>query len=142
MLIPTMYVTFGLCTIYVLCKCTSCARFEFYTEYEHTPSYTPFWKQGDKCSHLGQILKKNIFILYDSHFCFWSIFSVLFRPIQGVNLKLDPSSFHQSSTFITLEFQGPYGPLKNSSPCGGLARFAHKGLGSFRISGNKKQRCD
>ena len=89
-----------------------------------------------------QILKKNIFILFDSHFCFWSIFSVLFRPIKGVNLKLDPSSFHQSSTFITLEFQGPYGPLKNSSPCGGLARFAHKDLGSFCISGNKKQRCD
>ena len=26
----------------------------------------------------------------------------------------------------SLEFQGPYGPLRNSSPCGGLARFAHK----------------
>ena len=29
-------------------------------------------------------------------------------------------------TFNILEFQGPYGPLRNSSPCGGLARFAHK----------------
>ena len=41
-----------------------------------------------------------------------------------------------------LDLQGPYGPLRNSSPCRGLARFAHKGFGSFRISGNKKQRCD
>ena len=44
--------------------------------------------------------------------------------------------------FMILEFQGPYGPLRNFSPCGGLACFAHKGLGSFSISGNKKQRCD
>ena len=28
--------------------------------------------------------------------------------------------------FKILEFQGPYGPLRNSSPCGGLACFAHK----------------
>ena len=27
--------------------------------------------------------------------------------------------------FGILEFQGPYGPPKNSSPCGELARFAH-----------------
>ena len=28
--------------------------------------------------------------------------------------------------FKELEFQGPYVPLRNSSPCGGLARFARK----------------
>ena len=44
--------------------------------------------------------------------------------------------------FEEIEFQGPFGPLRNSSTCGGLARFAHKGLGFFCIFGNKKQRCD
>ena len=29
------------------------------------------------------------------------------------------------ATFVILEFQGPSVPLRNSSPCGGLARFAH-----------------
>ena len=28
------------------------------------------------------------------------------------------------SKFVILEFQGPYGPLGNSSPCGGHARSA------------------
>ena len=37
-----------------------------------------------------------------------------------------PNFSHQCVLFVKLEFQGPYGPLKNSSPCGGLACFAHK----------------
>ena len=41
--------------------------------------------------------------------------------------------------FTITEFQGLYGPLGNSSPCGGLAHFAHKCFGSFRISGNKNK---
>ena len=35
-----------------------------------------------------------------------------------------------------LEFQGPYGPLRNSSPCGGLARCAHKSSRFAPISVN------
>ena len=41
--------------------------------------------------------------------------------------EIEPVVFHTINpmNFTKLEFQGPYGPLKNSSPCGGHARFSH-----------------
>ena len=39
---------------------------------------------------------------------------------------IDRSKTQKSSISLLTEFQGPYGPLKNSSPCGGHARSARK----------------
>ena len=60
----------------------------------------------------------------------------------GTEIMLNPGYYtHIPTLMVILEFQGPYGPLRNSSTCGGLVRFTHKSFGSFNISGNNKQRC-
>ena len=44
---------------------------------------------------------------------------------RGHSLTLELMGVTDIQFYISLEFQGPTGP-KNSSSCGGLARFAHK----------------
>ena len=41
-------------------------------------------------------------------------------------LTNDNQSLQKLTNINKLEFQGPYGPLENSSPCGGHARSARK----------------
>ena len=113
-LIPKRYITWGLCTLYVLC--TPCARFVSRARSVHRhkgcsdPKLYTFLESAWQMQSLGSVLKKirddfwkkNIFSSKGPPFGFSAICPTVFWPIPGVNFKLETSSFYQSSSFCEM----------------------------------------
>ena len=100
-----------------------------------------FWTwyaSRESCLRLYQILEFLFIVSNVKAICF----SILREKQCNINMRQCIKYIIVSSYFIPRDFSETRISGALSSPYRGLFRFAHKDLGSFCISFNKKQRCD